>query len=659
MISSPPSLAAHRLFSTKTSFPHQSRPEVREAYAFSSPPSVAVMLASVGITTYAMVYLSGQEEEDPLKKHADGNTISFQVKAALERNDEIQRIRCAQILFDLHSLAKEQTKMKRRQTVRKMWKFVRRHTPLPSDDTAAAEEDEEQDERVDLGSRRETKEGELSLRNVNLQELSHKEAQDLIEEISKGKRLTESSLEKLFDAAEIALCRDPTLIDLKDRDEKISVVGDLHGSLYSLQHALEVIGPIGGIEGRTVIFDGDFVDRGSESLEVICILLLLKLAYPNHVYLLRGNHEDTLVASAYGFHDELIAKYGEDVMDTIWDSVNAVFSALPLGAVTKTAAILHGGIPSTEFTLDDLKNITTEERCAIKTIMSDSQSKVRDIVRGVLWSDPSPRNGIRPNTTRTVGVFFGPDVARDFLIHHKLKYLIRGHEVAENGTSSVMLDDDHSVVTVFSQPAYPDGLGTNKGAVLELDSDGNYTSVEFSHCDPPVTCPQAIKASNDQTLLDLRSLLDSRIGKIEDAFRKVAPDGKISTQQWENIMEQKLELPGAPWHELVPALVPKKARRVEGYIEWPIFIKTRGDGTDRVIQNLRANHRMLMTVYNFLDEGGDGTINKEEFHHGIELLNKRLPKDRQLDSDELFDRMDLNHVGEVDLEQFSNVFNTL
>ena len=134
---------------------------------------------------------------------------------------------------------------------------------------------------------------------------------------------------------------------------------------------------------------------------------------------------------------------------------------------------------------------------------------------------------------------------------------------------------------------------------------------------------------------------------------------KISTQQWEKIMEQKLELPGAPWHELIPALVPKSARRVDGYIYWPIFIKTRGDGTDRVIQNLRANHRMLMTVYNFLDEGGDGTINKEEFTHGIELLNKRLPKDRRLDSDELFDRMDLNHVGEVDLEQFSNVFNTL
>jgi hypothetical protein len=45
------------------------------------------------------------------------------------------------------------------------------------------------------------KEGEISLRNIDLLELSHEEAQDLIEEISKGKRLTESSLEKVFNAA--------------------------------------------------------------------------------------------------------------------------------------------------------------------------------------------------------------------------------------------------------------------------------------------------------------------------------------------------------------------------------------------------------------------------------------------------------------------------
>jgi Ca2+-binding EF-hand superfamily protein/diadenosine tetraphosphatase ApaH/serine/threonine PP2A family protein phosphatase len=348
-------------------------------------------------------------------------------------------------------------------------------------------------------------------------------------------------------------------------------------------------------------------------------------------------------------------------MDIIWKKFNAIFCALPLGAVTNNAAILHGGIPSKDFKLKDLDAISTDERCTVKTtcVTSDRQSELEKLVQGVLWSDPSPRDGIHPNTARTVGVFFGPNVAREFLIEHKLKYLIRGHEVAENGTSSVTLDDDHSVVTVFSQPAYPDGLGTNKGAVLELDTNGNYRTVEFTHCDPPITCSQTIEANTDRVLADLRSLLDSRISKVEEAFRRMAPNGMIPTYQWTKIMEEKLELPGAPWPSLLPSLVPKSARRQEGYIDWRIFLKTRGDGTDRVIQNLRANHRMLMTVYNFLDVNGDGTINKEEFKAGIELLNKRLPADRRLRADELFERMDMKHDGEVDLEEFSQVFNSV
>jgi len=40
---------------------------------------------------------------------------------------------------------------------------------------------------------------------------------------------------------------------------------------------------------------GNYVDRGTMSLEVVCCLFALKVKYPKSIFLLRGSHEDSVI----------------------------------------------------------------------------------------------------------------------------------------------------------------------------------------------------------------------------------------------------------------------------------------------------------------------------------------------------------------------------
>jgi len=144
----------------------------------------------------------------------------------------------------------------------------------------------------------------------------------------------------------------------------LKVFGDIHGQYTDLMRFFDLWGcpsedhPNGDIDSFDYLFLGDFVDRGSHSLETICLLLALKLKFPKRIHLIRGNHEDRWINNGFGFSDECMNRLNEDPDedDSIFNRINDLFDWLPLGAIIKDKIIcLHGGIGSSVNFIEEIE----------------------------------------------------------------------------------------------------------------------------------------------------------------------------------------------------------------------------------------------------------------------------------------------------------------
>lgn len=121
-------------------------------------------------------------------------------------------------------------------------------------------------------------------------------------------------------------------------DSLIVVMGDFHGSLHSLIRNLWRLRLAGYIDNNFkisndkayLIFTGDFVDRGRYSVETLYTLMRLKIANPDKVYLLRGNHESEEVSRDYGLIPELVAKYGDEKEPRLFKDIIDFYRFLPI-----------------------------------------------------------------------------------------------------------------------------------------------------------------------------------------------------------------------------------------------------------------------------------------------------------------------------------------
>ena len=232
------------------------------------------------------------------------------------------------------------------------------------------------------------------------------------------------------------------------------VVGDLHGNLHDLIRIFLA----NGLPPKTsYLFLGDYVDRGSFSLEVITLLFALKLKYPDNICLLRGNHEEKKTNAVYGFKSNIEQVYGNDFL---WTLFNSAFEYLPfIAIVNETIFCVHDGISPSFSSISQLS--------CIHLPIHD----ITNLLKDLFWSDPTDSVKYFENNQRGSGVSWGICATLQFFKDTGFKTIIRGHQCCEQG---INFDHNKSVITVFSASNY--GATTNKCGYLCIDENISYNT---------------------------------------------------------------------------------------------------------------------------------------------------------------------------------------
>ena len=259
--------------------------------------------------------------------------------------------------------------------------------------------------------------------------------------------VSETEIKQLCERVRPILLSQPMLLEL---EAPLKICGDVHGQYSDLLRLFEY----GGFPPQAnYLFLGDYVDRGKQSLEVICLLLCYKIEYPNNFFILRGNHEAAGINRIYGFYDECKRRYSIK----LWKIFSDVFNCLPVSAlVDEKILCMHGGLSPEMESLQQIADLSRP--CDVPDV---------GLMCDILWSDPDTSVSGWGENDRGVSFVFGADVVCDFLEKHNLELVVRAHQVVEDGYEFFA---GRRLVTLFSAPNYC-GEFDNAGGLISVDEN--------------------------------------------------------------------------------------------------------------------------------------------------------------------------------------------
>lgn len=529
-----------------------------------------------------------------------------------------------------------------------------------------------------------------------------------------GRRIALSTLQAIITAAAWYNQSLPNVVSLPPLSSKqqVTVVGDLHGSLSDLEAVLALTGEPSG--NHTIVFNGDLADRGDHGIEVIAIVCAMVLAYPNKVYVNRGNHEDLSLSIAYGLALETQHKYGSKAFQNHFAPLlDNFFRSLPLATVIQDdALIVHGGPPPPGVSLEDvlrLERLSGDgfSRTVRSATVSQQDVDPETILEAMLWSDPSVDgesaslknnpDGKRwkPNKSRGAGFKFDSNIVRSLLRREGLFRLVRSHEPVRSGCVQYTVgaggkqEQSLEFYTLFSASRYPNKEGFNRGAILTLLPQGKHRIVRYdTEDDEPVmelskvltttgTAPEAPQleesapAECDVDSITLRRVLSEAIAAhrsmLELSLEKMAlsrsvPVDKLPFHDAVDVLVEVLDLEREDLYQPGPRLALAKALSKQCSAVVPDTIDLIHALDECLAEQERASYSIhlnwLHAIFAMVDTNHDGVVSKIEWQDAVATINANLSQegsDNTINANETWELLDLDHDGFVTSDEWDSI----
>jgi hypothetical protein len=251
---------------------------------------------------------------------------------------------------------------------------------------------------------------------------------------------------------------------------ELIVIGDLHGCYSCLKAALlqtDFFAKVDAYQADPsrsplplLVFLGDYIDRGLYSYDgILRTVLRLFLAAPEHVFVLRGNHEHYMERGGRVLSPVTPAEALDSIASIAPPELLLaqmhLFDLLPSQLLFDRMLFVHAGIPREDTLMTRWKGLAA---------LNDPEVRLQ-----MAWSDPSDADFVPLELQRANTRFaFGRVQFRAFLTRIGCSIMVRGHERIVEGLRYVYRDPDALLLSLFSS-----GGATNE----DLPPHSNYREV--------------------------------------------------------------------------------------------------------------------------------------------------------------------------------------